>query len=185
LFFDDPDVQLMLKVKEGDDKAFEKIVDKHQKGIYNFVFRLLHNEADAEEITQEVFLRAFRSSFNYEPKAKLNTWLFTIARNLCLNKIRDDRFSSSFSINDDKMDYEIPDTKLNPVTSIESKDLREAIVEAITKLPLTLRMPVILCKYHGMTCAEAGEILGCSENAVKLRVMRAKEILSKLLKDFL
>ncbi len=183
--FDDPDVQLMLKVKEGDDKAFEKIVKKYQKAIYNFAFRLLTNEADAEEITQEVFLRVFKSSLHYEPKAKLNTWLFTIAKNLCLNRIRDNKFSMSFSINNDKMNYEIPDTKLNPITSLESKDLREAIREAIVKLPLTLRVPVILCKYHGMTYAEAGEILGCSENAIKLRIMRSKEILSKFLKDFL
>ncbi len=176
----------MLKVKNGDNRAFEKIVDRYQKKIYNFALRMLNNEADAEEITQEVFIRVFKSSATYAPKAKLSTWMLTIAKNLCLNMIRDSKKTAhSFSIDNDEFNYEIPDTKLNPVTPLETKDLRTAIVEAIKALPVTLRLPVILCKYHGITYAEAGEILDCTENAIKLRIMRAKEMLSKLLEEFL
>ena len=85
---DDPDAVLMLRVKRGDLEAFEALVEKYKQPIVNLMFRMLHDLEEAEDLAQNVFLRVYQSANRYEAKAKFSTWLFTIARHLCLNEIR-------------------------------------------------------------------------------------------------
>src|SRR4051812_2318588 len=84
----DPDAALMLLVKQGDAHAFEQLVDKYKQPVMNFVYRSLPDATEAEDLAQHVFLQVFKSAHRYEPSARFSTWLFTIARNLCLNEIR-------------------------------------------------------------------------------------------------
>src|SRR5918992_1143028 len=84
----DPDAALMLRVKQGDRAAFEALVDKYKQPVMNLVFRTLHDATEAEDLAQHVFLQVYKSAHRYEVSAKFSTWLFTIARNLCLNEIR-------------------------------------------------------------------------------------------------
>src|ERR1700677_1577612 len=84
----DPDAALMLRVKRGDRAAFAELVDKYKQPVMNFIFRSLRDEAEAEDLAQNVFLQVYKSRSRYERTAKFSTWLFTIARNLCLNEIR-------------------------------------------------------------------------------------------------
>src|SRR5216117_2815736 len=84
----DPDAALMLRVKQGDRHAFEELVEKYKLPVMNLVYRTLPDAAEAEDLAQHVFLQVFKSAHRYEVSARFSTWLFTIARNLCLNEIR-------------------------------------------------------------------------------------------------
>src|ERR1700734_2217233 len=84
----DPDAALMLRVKRGDRAAFTELVEKYKQPVMNFVYRSLRDEIEAEDLAQNVFLQVFKSRARYKQTAKFSTWLFTIARNLCLNKLR-------------------------------------------------------------------------------------------------
>src|SRR5689334_17500100 len=84
----DPDAALMLRVKQGDFAAFSELVDKYKQSVLNLVYRMIRDATEAEDLSQVVFLQVFKSAHRYEISAKFSTWLFTIARNLCLNEIR-------------------------------------------------------------------------------------------------
>src|SRR5438128_1765313 len=84
----DPDVALMLRVKRGDSEAFAELVEKYKQPVMNVVFRILRDATEAEDLAQNVFIQVYKSAHRYEVSAKFSTWLFTIARNLCLNEIR-------------------------------------------------------------------------------------------------
>src|ERR1700722_19231055 len=84
----DPDAALMLRVKRGDRAAFTELVEKYKQPVMNFVYRSLRDEAEAEDLAQDVFLQVYKSRSRYKQTAKFSTWLFTIARNLCLNELR-------------------------------------------------------------------------------------------------
>ena len=84
----DPDATLMLRVKQGDAEAFEELVEKYKRPVLNLVYRMIGDPTEAEDLAQNVFVQVFRSADRYRVSAKFSTWLFTIARNLCLNEIR-------------------------------------------------------------------------------------------------
>src|SRR5881275_2716766 len=84
----DPDAALMLRVKEGDTDAFEQLVDKYKQPVLNVVYRMLHDATEAEDVAQTVFVQVYKAAARYQVASKFSTWLFTIARNLCLNEIR-------------------------------------------------------------------------------------------------
>jgi RNA polymerase sigma-70 factor (ECF subfamily) len=84
----DPDAALMLRVKRGDMRAFEELADKYKQPIVNMMYRMLHDMDEAEDLAQNVFIRVYQSASRYEVSAKFSTWIFTIARRLCLNEIR-------------------------------------------------------------------------------------------------
>src|SRR2546427_12416988 len=84
----DPDAALMLRVKRGDRKAFEELVNKYKQPVMNVIYRTLGDATEAEDLAQNVFVQVFKSAHRYRVSAKFSTWLFTIARNLCLNEIR-------------------------------------------------------------------------------------------------
>src|SRR5688572_27418610 len=84
----DPDTELMLRVKRGDEAAFEELVDKYKQPVLNLAYRILRDATEAEDLAQNVFVQVFKSADRYRVEAKFTTWLFTIARNLCLNELR-------------------------------------------------------------------------------------------------
>merc|ERR1712065_37914 len=85
---EDPDVELMLQVQQGDLVAFESLIDRYKQPIFNMIFRMLRDADEAEDIAQKVFIQVYKASDRYKPTAQFSTWLFTIARNLTLNEIR-------------------------------------------------------------------------------------------------
>ena len=174
----DIDFKLMDRVRKGDESAFEEIVSRHYHSVYNLANRFLYSMSEAEDITQEVFLRVFRASKSYTPKAKFSTWLYTITKNLCFNELRKLRSVQIFSI-EDEMLPEIPSKSDNPALKLEKEEMRAKVLEAVEALPANLRIAVLLLKYHGLSYEEVAQILGCTVNAVKLRVHRAKDFLAK------
>lgn len=176
------DVQLMLDVKAGDELSFELLLQKYRTPLVNFLCRMVRDQAAAEDLAQEVFLRVYRARKEYAPSAKFTTWLFRIATNLALNAIRDGRYRKM------QISIDAPRDEDEPVIEIAAQEMRadERLIErernrmirgAILALPEKQRAAVILHKYQEMDYAEIGKILGCSESALKSLLFRAYETL--------
>jgi RNA polymerase sigma-70 factor (ECF subfamily) len=172
------DIKLMDRVRKGDESAFEELVSRHYHSVYNLAKRFLLDASNAEDVTQEVFLRVFRAAKTYTAKAKFSTWLYTITKNLCFNELRKKRSVNILSI-EDEMLPELPSVDYSPVSRLEKEEIRARVLDAVRALPANLRVAVLLLKYHGLSYEEVAEILGCTVNAVKLRVHRAKDYLAK------
>jgi RNA polymerase sigma-70 factor, ECF subfamily len=180
---EETDIALMELIRRGDDKAFELLVSRHQRSVYNLAYRFLNDEAEAEDITQEAFIRIFKAAGTYSPEAKFTTWLYTIVKNLCFNSLRKRRSVHIVSIEEEILP-EIPAENNDPSEIIDRKRLKARVIKAVHALPENMRIAVILHKFHGLQYNEIADILGCSVNAVKLRVHRAKAFLADSLGDF-
>ncbi|MBI4906719.1 MAG: sigma-70 family RNA polymerase sigma factor [Acidobacteria bacterium] len=175
------DAELMLRVREGCTESFALLLDRHRAPVIHFLYRMVQNQAVAEELAQEVFLRVYRSRQSYEPTAKFTTWLFRIATHLALNRLRDTRHEKS----QDSLDDEVGDGMARQVAardlSVEQHMLREArfaeIRRAIEMLPEKQRSAVLMHKYQEMEYAQIAGALECSESAVKSLLFRAYETL--------
>jgi len=177
----DYDAELMLRVKDGDGASFAILLEKHRSPVIHFLYRMVQNQAIAEELAQEVFLRVYRSRGTYEPTAKFTTWLFRIATHLALNSLRDgknERTQERLDENTDDMPVrQLPDSKL----SVEQAMLYQAkfreVRQAIAALPEKQRAAVLMHKYEEMEYSQIARVLNCSESAVKSLLFRAYESL--------
>jgi RNA polymerase sigma-70 factor, ECF subfamily len=185
------DAEMMLRVKAGDDSAFNYLVQKYRRPMISFMYRMAHNSAVAEDLAQEVFLRVYRSRGNYEPSAKFSTWLYRIATNLGVNYARDTRHERPENItNLDEPDEESGHTPdlADKTPSIEEEILRRERLTAIRKkveaLPERQKMAVLMHKYQQMDYKQISEVLKLSESATKSLLFRAYETLRTQLKEF-
>jgi RNA polymerase sigma-70 factor, ECF subfamily len=181
----DPDAKLMVRFRDGDRAAFEALFEKYHLQMINFCFRFLGNRDDAEELAQETFLNAYQAAPGYRPLTKFSTWLYTIAKNLCLNRLRKEnpaRFGRiSFFRKEETVEEEaamLPDEGPTPEREVADKELAEIVRRTVRELPAPLRLAVILHRYHELSYDEIAKIAGCSVTAVKLRLHRAKRILA-------
>lgn len=188
----DPDAALMLRVKEGDCDAFEMLVEKYKQPLMNFVYRTLPDATEAEDLAQHVFLQVFKSAARYEVSAKFSTWLFTIARNLCLNEIRRrsrhpaDSLDETASEDDEQPRRQAVDVKtFAPPESLLQSELEDKIEEAVAALPENQRTAILLCRGDEHSYEEIAEILGVSVSATKSLIHRGRETLKELLKPYL
>lgn len=168
----------MRLIKKGDVRAFEILVSRHQRATFNLALRFLNDSDEAEDLAQEVFIRVYKAAETYSPDAKFTTWLYTIVRNLCFNALRQRKHAVMISMDDEIMP-ELPAKPDDPISRISRRELRAKVVMAVGALPTNMKMAVILSKYHGMQYEEIASIMGCSVNAVKLRIHRAKAILAE------
>ena len=185
------DADVMLRVKAGDDSAFDYLVQKYRRPIINFMYRMAHNTAAAEDLAQEVFLRVYRSRANYEPSAKFTTWLYRIATNLGVNHARDTRHERPENVtNLDEPDTETGQTLdlADKTPTVEEEILRRERLAAIRKkvesLPERQRMAVLMHKYQQMDYRQIADVLKLSESATKSLLFRAYETLREQLKEF-
>lgn len=186
---DQESVRLMLRVKEGDVKAFEKLVELHQNAIVGTCARMLNNLDDAHDIAQEVFVRVWRSAPRYEPTAKFTTWLFTIMRNLVFNESRRRSRRKEVSIEQETeddlpkhfADHSVPGADEN----LAKAEFHAALDKAIAALPEKQRMAVILRGRKDLPYEEICAILKMSLPAVKSLLFRARNELRKHLATFL
>lgn len=185
------DAAVMLRVATGDEAAFNYLVQKYHRAMIHFLFRMVHNEAVAEEMAQEVFLRVYRSRESYRADAKFTTWLYRIATNLAVNHARDTKHErSSQTIYLDAPDEEsgtTPDVA-DDEPSVEQRLLRDERMGAIRKhvmaLPERQRMAVLMHKYQGLDYRQIGDVLKLSESATKSLLFRAYQTLRDALKEF-
>ena len=185
------DVDLMLRVKTGDESAFAFLVQKYRRPMVGFMYRMCHNPSTAEELAQEVFLRVYRSRTSYEPSAKFTTWLYRIATNLAANHARDTRHERpEITLRLDEPDQEtgstpdLADESLSAEEQILQRERLAAIRRKVNALPERQRLAVIMHKYQQMDYREIGEVLKLSESATKSLLFRAYETLREQLKEF-
>ena len=185
------DAAIMLRVAEGDESGFNYLVEKHHRAMIHFLFRMVRNQAIAEELAQEVFLRVYRSRESYRAEAKFTTWLYRIATNLAVNNARDTRRErTAHPLYLDAPDPEsgaTPDVADDEPTA-EQRLMRDARMRAIRThvmdLPERQRMAVVMHKYQGMDYRQIAEVLKLSESATKSLLFRAYQTLRETLKEF-
>jgi RNA polymerase sigma-70 factor (ECF subfamily) len=185
-YLTDPDVECMLKVKKGDRIAFEILMRKYYPRILNFVYRFLGNRQLSEDLTQDVFLKVYKSARRYRPRSKFQTWLYTIAKNSCLNELRRNRgqmvsLDEPFSPDERVHKKEISDPHADPAGEFFQKEKKALIQAAINNLPENQRIAVLLRRYENFSYVEIAATLNVSEKAVKSLLSRAKVNLRKKL----
>jgi RNA polymerase sigma-70 factor (ECF subfamily) len=187
----DGDSAVMLRVRDGDDEAFNLLVSKYHRNMVHYMYRMTHNQAVAEELAQEVFLRVYRSRESYRAEARFSTWLYRIASNLGVNHARDTRHErTAHTIYLDEQDREtgttpdVADSKPNVEQDLVRQERMEAIRKHVMALPERQRNAVLMHKYQGLDYRQIGEVLKLSESATKSLLFRAYQTLRERLKDF-
>ncbi len=178
------DTELMMRVKEGDEEAFQKIVEKYQRPITNLCFQYTGNQQDAEELAQDVFIRIYHAAASYEPRAQLSTYLYRIAVNLSLNRIRNrrnKRFVSFDFLHKGNEHSPISVERNNPDALLEQKEKQKIIWDAIHTLPSSQQTAVILKQFQGLSYEEIANTMNCTVSSVESRLHRAKKNLQKKL----
>jgi RNA polymerase sigma-70 factor, ECF subfamily len=185
------DVDVMLRVKTGDESAFAYLVQKYRRPMVGFMYRMCHNPSTAEELAQEVFLRVYRSRTSYEPSAKFSTWLYRIATNLAVNHARDTRHERpENTVRLDEPNQEtgttpdLADDSLSAEEQILKRERLAAIRNKVNALPERQRLAVIMHKYQQMDYRQIADVLKLSESATKSLLFRAYETLREQLKEF-
>jgi RNA polymerase sigma-70 factor (ECF subfamily) len=188
----DLDAELMLRVKRGDREAFRELVEKYKQPVMNFVYRSLRDETEAEDLAQNVFLQVYKSRDRYERTAKFSTWLFTIARNLCLNEIRRrarhpaESLEEKHTENDELPARQYEDKSMTlPDEGALQGELAVKIDEALSQLPENQRTAILLCRQEELSYEEIARVLGCSLSATKSLIHRGREVLKEKLKRYL
>jgi RNA polymerase sigma-70 factor (ECF subfamily) len=185
------DSQIMLRVKAGDEQAYGYLLNKYQRPIMHFLFRMVHDRAVAEELAQEVFLRVYRSRETYRAEARFTTWLYRIATNLGVNHARDSKYELAASnVYLDQPDSETgtkPDVA-DQTPSAEQNILRNermlAIRAHVDALPERQRIAVLMHKYQNLDYKQIGKVLKLSESATKSLLFRAYQTLREKLQEF-
>jgi RNA polymerase sigma-70 factor, ECF subfamily len=188
----DPDAALMLCVKQGDAAAFTALVEKYKQPVMNLAWRTLRDETEAEDLAQNVFVQAWKSAERYQATAKFSTWLFTIARNLCLNEIRRRSRHPAESLDqtrdesDEQPLHQVVDKR---IAAAPEEMLRDELVHkvdaALADLPENQRLALALCRQEELSYEEIAAVLGCSLSATKSLIHRARETLKMRLKPYL
>jgi RNA polymerase sigma-70 factor (ECF subfamily) len=185
------DAAIMLRVAEGDETSFTFLAKKYHRPMIHFLFRMVNNQAIAEELAQEVFLRVYRARGSYRAEARFTTWLYRIATNLAVNYARDTK--NERTAQTVYLDQPDPETGMSPdladdEPSAEERLLRDERMAAIRlhvmALPERQRMAVLMHKYQGMDYRQIGEVLKLSESATKSLLFRAYQTLREKLKEF-
>lgn len=179
------DVELMLRVKDGDCVSFALLLDRHRASVERFLYSKVQNRALAEELAQEVFLRVYRARGGYQPTARFKAWLFQIAAHLGSNSRRDRRRE----VLHEPLDYQsphgpalqLPDGRPSVEQELVGDVRRAEVRRAVAALPEKQRSAVLMHKFAGMDYNEIARAFRCSESAVKSLMFRAHEALRSML----
>ena len=186
------DAEVMLRVKAGDQPAFDYLVQKYRRPLVSFMYRMARNAAVAEDLAQEVFLRVYRSRASYEASAKFTTWHYRIATNLAVNHARDTRHERpEVTVSLDEPDeatgmtMDLADGEMTAEQAMVRRERLTGIRRKIEALPERQRLAVVMHKYQQMDYRQIAEALELSESATKSLLFRAYETLREQLKEFI
>ncbi len=181
------DEELLADYQQGDAEAFEALLRRHRAPLFTFLVRMLGDREKAEDLAQETFLRIVKGAQAWERRARFQTWLFTIARNLCVDHARRDRFRRAESLDAQGPDGEAPMSdcvagqQIDPARGAESARLRPLLQQALSSLPAEQREVFVLREQAGLPFAEIAAMVGVNENTVKSRMRYALVALRKSL----
>jgi RNA polymerase sigma-70 factor (ECF subfamily) len=189
---DDSDEALMLRYRDGDVRAFEVLVKRHRKPLYNFILRFVRDAAQTEDVLQETFLRVIKGAEAYERQAKFTTWLYTIARNLCVDASRRGKHRKAQSLDAPANGEEdgsplidlVADGKDGVDRQAIGRELQARIKQAIEALPEEQREIFLLREMADLQFNEIAKVVGCPENTVKSRMRYALEKLREALEEY-
>jgi RNA polymerase sigma-70 factor (ECF subfamily) len=182
------DSTLINQAKSGDAQAYDKLLNKYRNSVYNLVYRMVRDIEEAEDLTQEAFIKAFNSLAQFNEDYAFSTWLYKIATNNCIDFFRKRKLQTlsldkPIQYKDSEIHQEIPDPELNPEKSILASERSSIIREAIETLPEKYYTAIVLRHTEEKSYEEISEILRLPIGTVKARIFRAREMLNKALKD--
>jgi RNA polymerase sigma-70 factor (ECF subfamily) len=180
------DRELVTAAREGDAEAFGLLVRRHQRRVYRLAVHLLKSGAEAEDVTQDTFVRAYGALDRFDGRSEPFTWIYRICVNLSLNALRSRKTRRASSPDDPRIEALLIDHRPaagSPARSSSDKQLGRALVEGIDELSDTLRTTLVLVCIDGLSHAEAGEVLGCPEGTIAWRVHEARKKLRGMLSE--
>jgi len=184
----------MLRLREGQDgdEAFDELVRRNTGKVHGIIYRFLGSGAQVEDLTQEVFLRVYRTASRYVPTAKFSTWLYRVTANLCFNVMRSLRKGRALQVDSrdgtdgDSFFRSLPDGRhAGPHERLDAAELQEKVAAAISNLPGSQKIAIILNKYEDKSYEDISAILQCSAMAVKSLLSRARDNLRQALQEYL
>ena len=177
--------EIIRSVLRGNVNDFEKLVTAYEKNVYSLALRMVGDPEDAADMTQETFIKAYRSLSSFRGDSKFSSWLYRIASNVCLDFLRSrsrhPQVSLSSSDEDDRTTFELPDMSRNPEEQLMKKLSMEAVRRGLEQLPEQQRQILVLRELGGLSYAELAQTLGLEEGTVKSRIFRARKRLCALL----
>lgn len=179
--------KLVNKAVKGDNSAFEALMEKHMGIIYNIALRMAANQDDAEDMTQEIMIKIFRSLGSFKGNSKFSTWIYRVAVNTCLDELKKKKNKKHLSLDaeisgdDGENQIEIKDDSPSPEKLAEQNELRDMVAAAVKLLSDEHRAVIVLRDIRGMSYNEIAGILGCSDGTVKSRISRARAQLKMIL----
>jgi RNA polymerase sigma factor (sigma-70 family) len=181
------DSDIILQVMQGQTKAYALLVDRYQNFVFTLVLRYINNREEAEEVAQDIFVKAFRSLADFRGQSKFSTWLYTIVNTTCISRLRKNQEKLIFKEHDELAHLsENNSTFSNAVHLAESRSEKKLIDTAIASLPEMDSQVITLYYQHEQTMEEIGTILGLTVNNVKIRLFRARQKLKVILsKDYM
>jgi RNA polymerase sigma-70 factor (ECF subfamily) len=185
-----PDDELVRRVQAGNAEAFEELVRRYERKVYNITYRLLGNEQDASEALQDAFLRAYRFLPKFQFKSSFYTWLYRIATNVSLSRLRSREKVETVSIDQPvgesgDVALEIPDYKYTPERLMQQREMKQALQDAVDALPEDYRSVVVLRDLEDLSNEEVSKVLNLSVAAVKSRLHRGRLVLREKLAKYL
>lgn len=182
------DEALMLAFARGNMNAFEQLYDRHETGVWRFVFRSVQNQAVADDLAQELWFAVARTASSYEPTAKFKTWLFTMARNRVIDHARTAKNHTSIDAENDDGESMFSDlaadSRLGPLRQVTSREQAKALLAAIEQLPPDQREAFLLQAEGDMSVGDIAAATGVSFETAKSRLRYARNKLKELLADF-
>ena len=178
--------KLVEKAKSGDIKAFEKLIEDHQKKVFNIALRMIGDYDEASELAQEAFLKAYKSIKSFKGDSLFSTWIYKITTNVCLDEIRRKRkklISLDEDIEHDGSEFkrQIKDHSPGPESLAENNELKRMVKESINLLPEDYKIVIVLRDIQGFSYEEISRIIKCPIGTVKSRINRARRALKKIL----
>lgn len=189
----DSDAYLVSRAMEGELPAFEKLVARYQNKIIGYSARMLGDQDEAEDVAQEVFIKAYRSLESFRGDSLFSTWIYRIATNLCIDRIRAKkrRPQQAYSLDEpmdkdeDKGGREIADFSAEPTREVEREELRRRVREVMSEMPEKMRTILIMCDMQGMAYEEIAKVLNCPIGTVKSRLFHARADLGRRLRPYI
>lgn len=182
------DEEIMIDFQSGNNQAVSELFARYKKPVFNFALRIVGNRADAEDATAEVFLNLFKKHYQYTTGVKFSTWLYTIARNSCIDRLR--KRKQAVSLNYQAKDGETVEWEIEDAASVTDqeaihKETKQLVKQAIAKLDEEQRQAIVLREYQGLSYEQIAQVMGCSLEKIKILIFRARERLKGELASYL
>ncbi len=179
----DDDDELMSRLQSGEGRALDALMNRWQTPLRHYLYRSVQNEHDALDLAQETFVRVYRNRDKFRAGAKFSTWLFSIALNLCRDRVRRGRIRLTVPL-EQAPETEMGSSGTPPDADLVRSETAEKVRSAVHALPEQLREAVLLCEYENLSQADAAVVAGCSAKAVETRLYRARALLRQALSAY-